>query len=82
MGVSNIPVFLFFGGVLVNVAAVLEWILGNTFISVVFSTFGCFWLTYGGVLQPFYGASSHYAPDPVNAPQEGASQPMFVNSWG
>lgn len=30
------------------VGGVLEFILGNTFPSVVFTTFGAFWLAYGG----------------------------------
>lgn len=39
----------------------LEFILGNTFPFVVFSSFGAFWLTYGATLQSFYGAISSYA---------------------
>ncbi|CAK4034247.1 related to GPR1 and Fun34p [Lecanosticta acicola] len=80
-GAADIPVYLFFGGILLNVAGVMEWILGNTYISVVFMSYGCFCLSYGGVLQPFYGAYAAYAPDPVNAPQEGAMQPGFLNSF-
>ncbi|KAF7190699.1 Protein alcS [Pseudocercospora fuligena] len=79
-GASDITVYLFFGGVLMILAAVAEWVLGNTYIAVVFSTFGAFWLSYGGVLQPFYGAFQAYSPDPDN-PALGLSQPGFVNSF-
>ncbi|KAK4496990.1 hypothetical protein PRZ48_011439 [Zasmidium cellare] len=81
LGASDISVFLFFGGVLMLVSGAMEWILGNTYISVVFMTFGSFWLSYGGVLQPFYGAYAAYSPEPVTAPQEGLKEAGFVNSW-
>jgi succinate-acetate transporter protein len=38
-----------------------QWILGNTFPFVVFTSFGSFWLGYGATLQPGYGAYSNYA---------------------
>lgn len=42
---------------------------------------GCFWLTYGGVLQPFYSAYGNYA-QPGQPAASGMSQPPFVNSFG
>lgn len=50
-GASDIAAYLFFGGVLMIIGGVLEFVLGNTFPSVVFTTFGAFWLTYGGRLH-------------------------------
>jgi len=43
----------------------LEFILGNTFPSIVFSSFGAFWLTFASTLQPFYNAYGAYSPDPT-----------------
>jgi len=40
----------------------LEFILGNTFPFVVFSSFGAFWLSFAATLQPFYYAYGAYAP--------------------
>ena len=48
-----------------TVGGILEWILGNTFPSVVFTVFGTFWLSYGGVLNPDFYSYQLYAP-PVN----------------
>jgi succinate-acetate transporter protein len=42
--------------------AVMEFLLGNTFPTVVFSSFGAFWLAYSATLQPFYYAYGLYAP--------------------
>jgi len=39
-----------------------EFILGNTFPFVVFTSFGGFWLTFGSTLQPVYYAYGAYAP--------------------
>jgi succinate-acetate transporter protein len=44
------------------VGGFLEFILGNTFPFVVFSSFGAFWLTFAATLQPFYFAYGSYAP--------------------
>lgn len=44
-----------------TVGGLLEWILGNSFPAVVFTSFGTFWLSYGGVLNPSFAAFSSYA---------------------
>lgn len=43
----------------------LEFILGNTFPSIVFSSFGAFWLTFAATLQPFYNAYGAYSTNPA-----------------
>ncbi|BGP27573.1 hypothetical protein JCM10295v2_006545 [Rhodotorula toruloides] len=48
----------FMGGLGLTVAGILEWILGNTFSSVVFFTFGSFWLSFGFLLQPLQGVAT------------------------
>ncbi len=54
--------YFFFGGLLQFTAGLLEWILGNTFPSVVFSTFGAFFFSFGGTLNPSFAAFASYAP--------------------
>lgn len=55
------PDYFFFGGVLMILAGILEWVLGNSFPSVVFLTFGAFWLTFAGTLNPGFAAFSAFA---------------------
>ncbi|GAA5923280.1 hypothetical protein JCM3775_007491 [Rhodotorula graminis] len=42
---------LFVGGLGLTLAGLLEWVLGNTFTSVVFITFGGFWWSFGYLLD-------------------------------
>ncbi|KAJ5849291.1 Protein alcS [Penicillium rubens] len=42
------------------VAAVTDWIVGNTVSSVVFATFGCFWVTYAATMVPWFGVLANY----------------------
>lgn len=42
-------------------AGVLEWVLGNSFPSIVFLTFGAYWLSFGGTLVPDFAAYSSFA---------------------
>lgn len=52
------------GGLLMMIGGILEWVLGNTFASVVFTTFGAFWLSFAGTLVPSFNAYGAYAsPD-------------------
>lgn len=50
------------GGLLMFAGGILEWVLGNSFASIVFCTFGGFWFSYGGTLVPSFGAYGSYAP--------------------
>jgi len=71
--------YFFFGGLLMLLGSLLEFILGNTFAFVVFGSFGAFWTSYGGTLQPFFNAAGAYAPNGSQA--EGLSTPGFLNSF-
>jgi len=57
-----------------------EFILGNTFPFVVFTSFGAFWLQYGATLQPFYHAYTAYA-DPTNPESTGLETQGFNASY-
>ncbi|KAL1874885.1 hypothetical protein Daus18300_003426 [Diaporthe australafricana] len=61
-GANGIPQFFFFGGLLQLTTGLLEFVLGNTFPSVVFCTYGAFFLSLGGTLNPSFAAFSSFAP--------------------
>ncbi|PSN68757.1 GPR1/FUN34/YaaH-class plasma membrane protein-like protein [Corynespora cassiicola Philippines] len=60
-GASGIGTYFFFGGLLMTLGALGEFILGNTFPFVVFGSFGAFWLAFAATLQPFYNAYGAYS---------------------
>ncbi|KAK3676668.1 hypothetical protein LTR78_003443 [Recurvomyces mirabilis] len=61
-GIANAGTGMYFycAAVLLYAGGIGEWILGNTFPSVVFFTFGGFWGTFGATLTPFYDAVNGY----------------------
>ncbi|KAI1133350.1 GPR1/FUN34/YaaH-class plasma membrane protein [Nemania abortiva] len=81
-GAASIPFFLYFGGVLMSLGGLLEFFLGNTFSSVVFVTFGAFWLSYGGLLLPQFNAYAAYAPADATSIAEGLQTQGFNASFG
>jgi uncharacterized protein len=52
--------YFFLGAILLYAGGIGEWILGNTFPSVVFFTFGGFWGAFGATLTPFFNAVAAY----------------------
>lgn len=60
----------------------LEFIIGNTFPFVVFSSFGAFWLTFAATLQPTYNAWGAYAPADATSPAAGLTTQGFNASFG
>ncbi|CAJ2513944.1 Uu.00g020630.m01.CDS01 [Anthostomella pinea] len=81
-GAASIPVYLFFGGILMIIGGLLEFILGNTFPSVVFTAFGATWLSYGGTFLPQLNAYAAYAPPTASSPAEGLQTQGFNASIG
>lgn len=55
------PEYFFFGGLLQLLTGLLEWILGNTFPSVIFCTYGAFFLSFAGTLDPSFATFSSFA---------------------
>ena len=45
-----------FGAILMILGGIMEWVLGNTFPAVVFTSFGAFWFTFGSTLVPDFNA--------------------------
>jgi len=71
-GAANIGSYYSFGGILMILGSIGEWIIGNTFPFVVFGSFGAFWFTFGMTLTPSFNAATAYttaggaaADDPV-----------------
>nr|POE54430.1 protein alcs [Quercus suber] len=75
-GASDIGAYFFFGGLLMVIGSVGEWIIGNTFPFVVFGCFGAFWLTFAATLQPFYNAVGAFEDT------GGVASPVFNASFG
>lgn len=60
---------------------VFEWVLGNSFSSVVFLSFGGFWLTFAGTLNPGFAAFSSLAAE-GQAASTGLQSQAFNASFG
>ncbi|KAK2004399.1 GPR1/FUN34/YaaH-class plasma membrane protein [Colletotrichum falcatum] len=81
-GAAGIGSYFFFGGLLMFVGGLLEWVLGNTFPSVVFLTFSAFWFTFGATLNPSFAAFSSYAPAGAASGAAGLTTQGFNASFG
>lgn len=57
---ATVGATIWFGGVLLLIAGMLEWVLGNTFPFIVFMGYGCHFLTVATTLTPFFSALSAY----------------------
>jgi len=57
---ATVGATIWFGGVLLLIAGMLEFILGNTFPFIVFMGYGSHFLTVATTLTPFFGALSAY----------------------
>ncbi|KAJ5370305.1 uncharacterized protein N7496_006397 [Penicillium cataractarum] len=60
-GGAILPVYIFFGGMVQIFGAVGEWLLGNTFSSALFFTYGTFWIVQGTTQIPWYGVGTNYS---------------------
>ncbi|KAL5513509.1 hypothetical protein ACEPAH_3908 [Sanghuangporus vaninii] len=49
------------GGIGLYLACIMEWIIGNTFPSVVFGLLGGLWISYAILLQPSFGIAASFA---------------------
>ncbi|TIA28318.1 hypothetical protein D6C78_10800 [Aureobasidium pullulans] len=76
--------FYFIGGLLMTLAGVLEFVLGNTFTFVVFCSFGegGFWFSFGATLTPAYNAMGAYNPSDSMNPEFHSSYAFFALFMG
>ncbi|KAL8991559.1 MAG: hypothetical protein Q9177_000059 [Variospora cf. flavescens] len=80
-GAATLGTYYFFGGLLMTLGGILEFVLGNTFAFVVFCSYGGFWFTLGSTLTPSFNAYGAYAKDPTE-PWEGLTSDGFHASYG
>jgi len=80
VGAAGTGTYFFFGGLLMILGSIGEFLIGNTFPFVVFGSFGAFWLGFAATLQPFYNAYGAYSPDPTN-PGLGLNTAGFHSSF-
>ncbi|KAF5026754.1 hypothetical protein F66182_1173 [Fusarium sp. NRRL 66182] len=76
---ANVGAYIMFGGILMILGGLGEWILGNTFPSTVFLTFGAFWSTFASIIVPDSGAYSTYSTTGTAA--DGLSEPQFYATF-
>lgn len=69
---SLLGVYYLFGGMGLWISGLLEFIVGNTFPSLVFISFGSFWFSLAFVLDPLYNIQGTL----------GAEGPVFNSAWG
>lgn len=81
-GAATVGAFYFIGGLLMTLAGVLEFILGNTFTFVVFCSFGGFWFSFGATLTPAYNATGAYNPSNPMNPEFHSSFAFFALFMG
>lgn len=64
------------------IGGVLEWVLGNSFSSIVFCSFGGFWFSYGATLIPAFASYASYAPVDAKSGAAGLQTTGFNASLG
>ncbi|KAK0507876.1 hypothetical protein JMJ35_009765 [Cladonia borealis] len=64
-GAASTGAYFGFGGLLMILGSIGEWILGNTFPFVVFGTYGAFWIALASTLVPWFNAYGAYVSDPT-----------------
>ncbi|KAK1751520.1 GPR1/FUN34/yaaH family-domain-containing protein [Echria macrotheca] len=79
-GAAGVATYYFFGGLLLLMSGLMEWFLGNTFPSVVFSAYGAFFFSFAGTLTPSFAAFASYAL-PSADPSSGLKAPEFNASF-
>lgn len=79
-GAAFTGVLILFGGLLLVISSILEFILGNTFSSCAFGHLGAFCLAYGGTMTPAFNAAASYSPDGTDT-LAGLHSPEFVNTF-
>ncbi|KAF2443270.1 hypothetical protein P171DRAFT_58848 [Karstenula rhodostoma CBS 690.94] len=78
-GAAGTGTYYFFGGLLMILGSLGEFLIGNTFPFVVFGSFGAFWLGWAATLQPFYNAYGAYSTTDVAA--DGLATVGFRSSY-
>ncbi|KAF1939822.1 plasma membrane ammonium transporter [Clathrospora elynae] len=83
LGIATCIVSIFFGSMLMILAGVGEFLLGNTFPMIVFFTYGAHFLSYGTTFVPSYNAIEYFKADGsgLGGPGHANQTPMFLASY-
>ncbi|KAJ5771435.1 uncharacterized protein N7511_003486 [Penicillium nucicola] len=79
-GAAFNAVLILFGGLLLILSSILEFILGNTFSSVVFGHLGAFCLAFGASMTPAFNAAAPYSPSTTDL-VAGLHSPGYTNTF-
>lgn len=82
--VATTTVNIWFGGMLLILAGIGEFLLGNTFPMMVFLAYGAHFLSFATTFIPYYNAIGFFNPDGsgVGSPNATNQTPMFTASYG
>jgi len=72
---------IFFGGMIQIIAAIGEWIIGNTFSMCLFFTYGTFWIVAGTQLIPWFAVGDEYST-PMGQTFAGMATPSYYATFG
>jgi len=80
-------IFFFTGPVLLLLALIFEWVMGNFFSMMVMGMFAVFWLSFGLLQIPSLGIAASYSPssDPAQGAtsvQYNAAVALYLMMWG
>ena len=82
--VATTTVNIWFGGVLLFLAGIGEFLLGNTFPMMVFFAYGAHFLSFATTFIPWYNAIGYFNPDGsgIGSPGPQNQTAMFTASYG
>ncbi|KAE8347385.1 hypothetical protein BDV24DRAFT_173251 [Aspergillus arachidicola] len=79
-GAAFTGVLILFGGLLLIVSSILEFVIGNTFPCVVFAHFGGFCLAFGATMTPSFNSTAPYSETTVDT-VAGLHSSRFLNTF-
>ncbi|PIG84798.1 hypothetical protein AARAC_001325 [Aspergillus arachidicola] len=79
-GAGAAGVLILFGGLLLIVSSILEFVIGNTFPCVVFAHFGGFCLAFGATMTPSFNSTAPYSETTVDT-VAGLHSSRFLNTF-
>ncbi|KAK5173350.1 uncharacterized protein LTR77_002031 [Saxophila tyrrhenica] len=83
-----VGIFFFVGPLLLTLATIFEWIMGNFFSMMVMGLFAVFWLSFGMLQLPTLGLAAAYSPSGNDMAQGAASAEynavvgLYLIIWG
>jgi uncharacterized protein len=78
-----IGIFFFVGPLLLTIACILEWVMGNFFSMMVMGLFAVFWLSFGMLNLPTLGLTQPYsATGGAASPEYNAVIGLYLIVWG